>query len=427
MKAFATGSLLAVVLATAGCGGEFTALGNEPGRGGNGAVAGMAGASASGGTAAAGAPGMGGAGGSGAAGGSGGTAAAGAPGMGGAGGSSGAGGSGASAQCTTDGDCGKSLSTCVTCSDGSQNCPWTHCESGQCASGWSGCGTPAPCAGKSCGDACSTCTGTDPCPGVAMFCDQNLTCQVNEPVCGATMCTTSADCTSTALPALKTCGDGSTVTESYECVSGQCEWVFPSCPPECSTDTDCPKSKAVCTQCADGSTACPWAHCVMGQCTTGVDTCPAPADPCAGKSCGDTCTTCTGSGPCNAMAMYCDENLKCQVNEPVCGAMSCMTSADCVSSTCSTCPGQPSTMCAGLLCISGQCTPDCAGVMPCGTCGAGTTCVYQTGGAANPEGFRCATQDPCGSNDPCACIVGEGTCSVIPDTTGYCSCDNGIR
>jgi hypothetical protein len=67
-------------------------------------------------------------------------------------------------------------------------------------------------------------------------------------------------------------------------------------------------------------------------------------------------------------------------------------------------------------------------VMPCGMCAAGTTCVYQSGGAGGPGGFHCATQDPCGSSNPCACIVGEGTCSVIFDSAaGYCACDNGIR
>ena len=193
----------------------------------------------------------------------------------------------------------------------------------------------------------------------------------------------------------------------------------------CQVDTDCPVSKAACQLCDDGSSACPWAKCDGGTCTAGIDHCPAPADPCAGKSCGDTCTTCTGSEPCLAVIMFCDANLSCTATQPQCGGTMCTTDMDCATDVCVTCPNAPSTSCAPQACVQGQCTANCTS--PCGACAAGTTCVYQIGGPADPGGYRCAMQNPCGSALRCACIVGEGTCTDAGTTPDYCQCDNGIR
>jgi len=56
-------------------------------------------------------------------------------------------------------------------------------------------------------------------------------------------------------------------------------------------------------------------------------------------------------------------------------------------------------------------------------------CVYQVGGPG-PARFLCAEQNPCGAAGACACIVGQGPCTFIPDdggTTGICQCDNGLE
>ncbi|HSU42132.1 MAG TPA: hypothetical protein VLJ38_21275 [Polyangiaceae bacterium] len=310
----------------AGCGGDFTELGTQAGRGGNGATAGVGGNGATGGK------------------GSGGTQGSGATGNTGALGGNGA--TGGSAECTKDTDCPKSLVACQLCADGSSACPWAHCDAGQCTA------------------------GIDTCP--------------------ATECKVDDDCPkSKALCQL--CADGSSACPWAHCDAGQCTAGIDTCPAtECKVDGDCPKSQAPCQLCADGSSACPWAHCNAGQCTAGIDTCPAPTDPCAGKACGDVCTTCTNGQGCLTVVMYCDANLTCQVSQPVCAKTSCTADTDCA--------------------------PD------------NNICVDQIGGPGPAQGFECATRQPCGSADPCACILNEGTCThvTVDGTPGYCQCDNGL-
>jgi hypothetical protein len=152
---------------------------------------------------------------------------------------------------------------------------------------------------------------------------------------------------------------------------------------ECKVDDDCPMSKAPCQLCSDGSSACPWAKCDEGVCTAGIDTCE-DVDPCAGKSCGDACTTCAPDLPCPPVVMFCDADLKCQLAEPLCDAKD-----------------------------------------PCGGCELPNICVYQVGGPG-PSRYTCAEQLPCGAPGACACIVGQGQCGAeLVD--GYCSCDNGLE
>jgi hypothetical protein len=54
-------------------------------------------------------------------------------------------------------------------------------------------------------------------------------------------------------------------------------------------------------------------------------------------------------------------------------------------------------------------------------------CINQVGGPGPAPGYVCATQLPCGSSDPCACIQGQGTCTWVPSSPGYCQCDNGLN
>jgi hypothetical protein len=56
-------------------------------------------------------------------------------------------------------------------------------------------------------------------------------------------------------------------------------------------------------------------------------------------------------------------------------------------------------------------------------------CIYQAGGPG-PGRFVCATQNPCGAQGACACIVGQGECSPAPQdgtSPSYCVCDNGLQ
>jgi hypothetical protein len=152
---------------------------------------------------------------------------------------------------------------------------------------------------------------------------------------------------------------------------------------ECKVDDECPVSKAPCQLCADGSSACPWARCDAGTCTAGIDTCD-DTDPCAGKACGDYCTTCAPDLPCPPVVMFCDADLKCQLAEPVCDAKD-----------------------------------------PCGGCELPEICIYQVGGPG-PSHYTCAEQLPCGAPGACACIVDQGICGA-EQIEGYCSCDNGLE
>jgi hypothetical protein len=85
--------------------------------------------------------------------------------------------------------------------------------------------------------------------------------------------------------------------------------------------------------------------------------------------------------------MYCDENLECQLNQPVCTTPTCRTDADC--------------LCAELLCVNGACQFQCGG----GTCSAqGESCAN---GETCCSGLECCSgvpvppgQEFCGSTCP---------------------------
>jgi hypothetical protein len=238
---------------------------------------------------------------------------------------------------------------------------------------------------------------------------------------GASECKTTTDCPVTDV-ACSPCADGSYACPTVNCVGGQCVSTFPTCPAECSVDGDCPISKAPCQLCADGSTACPWAKCEAGKCTAGIETCE-NTDPCAGKSCGDPCTTCNPELPCIAVAMTCDENLKCQTNSPLCSSTGCKSDGECLTDVCGRCPGVEDA-CASQICVDGQCTFSCP-TDACGGCEAPQICVYQAGGPG-PGHYACAEQLPCGAVGACACIVDQGTCES-EKVDGYCTCDNGLE
>jgi hypothetical protein len=437
MKTTTLGTLLTLALAAAGCGGDFTELGTGHGAGAAGAAAGMSGK---------GGLGSGGSGENGGSSSAGASATGGTTPNGGTGGSgtSGSGGSGGGARCKTDADCPVSEAACELCADGSSACPWARCDAGQCTAGIDTCPSD-PCAGKACGDICSpACPAGGICNGLVKYCDQNLSCQSTQPQCGGQTCSTDGDCPVSKI-ACKLCADGSSACPWAHCVAGQCQGGIDTCPDECQADSDCATPSGVCTICPNDQTVvCPWAHCDAGQCTSGPGTCPNPIDrvtPCLNAKCGDACTTCNlaaaeGGAGCTMNILYCDQNLTCQFGMPQCGgAQACQMDSDCpavATTACQQCE-DGSVACPWSLCVNGQCSggvdmcPPTSASLCATSCGSGTVCVDQIGGPGPSAGFLCATQQPCGSSDRCACIVGQGTCSYVDGSPGYCQCNNGLK
>ena len=54
-------------------------------------------------------------------------------------------------------------------------------------------------------------------------------------------------------------------------------------------------------------------------------------------------------------------------------------------------------------------------------------CILQEGGPG-PASFQCGIKAQCGAADVCSCVPYQGTCQPhTPSSTGYCTCDNGLR
>ena len=200
------------------------------------------------------------------------------------------------------------------------------------ASGGAG-GGEGRCVGRPCGAICSSCPPGQSCPDVVMYCDADGGCGLAFPVCEEPSCESSADC---AVPELcQVCADGTTVCPSAVCVDGQCVSSLPTCPDSCTTDQDCPQIRAACQICPDGSAACPYSRCEGGQCVSGFDSC-GDYEPCAGKSCGETCSPCDPSDPmcaAPAVVMYCDAAGACGLNTPKCEScedVQCLRAYECV-------------------------------------------------------------------------------------------------
>jgi hypothetical protein len=294
--------------------------------------------------------------------------------------------------------------------------------------GTGGTGMYDPCANRVCGATCEFCDPNNSdcaAPPAIMYCDNGGNCTTTFPMCEANECETSMDCPVLDI-ACPTCPDGSTACPTVECVTGQCITSYPTCPEQmCMTDEQCPVSAAPCTMCSDGSTVCPWSDCVNGVCTSGIDSC-TDVSPCDGKSCGDPCTPCAGSNCAGAApimaASYCDENLECVFNMPMCTTAECKVDMDCLApDICMACPETGD--CATMKCVNGGCQWQCTD--PCGGCGHEQVCIYQIGGPG-PSHYACATLGVC--EDPvdyCKCVEGQGTCQPSM-SSNYCQCENGL-
>jgi hypothetical protein len=265
-------------------------------------------------------------------------------------------------QCKTTNDC--PIPECAPCPGGG-GCPTTECVSGQCV--YSGGGCNDPCAGKACGESCSTCTGNG-CPPVVESCDAN-----------------------------------------GQCVTGQ-----PACGPQCKVATDCPVPD--CVPCpGGGSGGCPTADCVGGQCVySGGGVC---NDPCAGKACGDTCSTCAPGELCPPVIQSCDANGQCVPGVPACSTQ-CVTDANCPQQPCAICP-DGSQACSKTLCLQGQCVTEGT------TCPVPPPCAPQdiagVGSCKKLLGFRWDGQS-CQAVDGCTCAGVD--CAAIYATQDLCTQNN---
>lgn len=212
------------------------------------------------------------------------------------------------------------------------------------------CAIADPCAGKTCGDVCSTCIpdADGNCPPVMEYCDADGACTTggdpdcsNEPVCtegdtqtydcnschctedGAWGCS-AMGCGGTTGPCEGlSCGDACTICDDDDpnCVEseqnkscsadGRCEYtdIKPDCGQPCNEgatkEVDC--NSCICD--ANGTWSCDDQDCA------------ALADPCYEKSCGDTCSTCDpdADGNCPPVMEYCNEYNMCTTQTPTCG------------------------------------------------------------------------------------------------------------
>lgn len=143
------------------------------------------------------------------------------------------------------------------------------------------------------------------------------------------MCKTSSDCPPIAGVCMA-CADGTQTCTKVECLGGQCVGTIDPCKFTCAP-VDA-KGEGMCKKLLgfvwDGSscTALSGCNCVgsgcgqllsQAECALAHKTCPKP-DPCAGKACGDTCTTCSPDAPCPPVVETCDGTGQCVVGTPVC-------------------------------------------------------------------------------------------------------------
>ena len=157
----------------------------------------------------------------------------------------------------------------------------------------------------------------------------------------------------------------------------------------CRSDSDCPLPAGPCRLCADGSFVCPEVACVQRRCRLSIPECPAPAyEPCAGKTCGDSCAICDPSDPTcieTTVLKYCQPDGSCSPTLPTCkvdvggvpcGQNVCGKREFCCNASCGICAP------IGGACIQIACEPaqrcDVTGDPPVTTgCDASQTCVLE--------------------------------------------------
>jgi hypothetical protein len=296
--------------------------------------------------------------------------------------------------CKSDFECPQPGAPCQICVDGTYACPSAHCQNGQCSVDFPSCPAGPTCAGQACGSSCP-CPSDAPC--VESWCDGTGKCNSYFPVCEGPQCKQDTDC---AVDDCYPCADGSFACSVGHCYNGVCSYETSSCPsPGC--DPQNAYGTGVCDslvgfawngkQCAAIGCKCEGTDC--GSLSPTYDACVAAhsgctaSNACAGKQCGDYCSTCPPGEACPPVVQYCSATGYCTTESPQCGTGKCNTKADCpIDGGCQVCP-DGSEICPQVDCIGNQCVyssqtcgtdPDpCSGKAcgdVCSTCPPGMVC-----------------------------------------------------
>lgn len=237
------------------------------------------------------------------------------------------------------------------CSCDGPDCGKLYQDPSQCKLEHEKCFNNSPCAGKVCGEICSTCVPGGPCAGPE-YCDASGVCSLAFPSCGGgNECMSPKECPAPKGPCVQ-CDDGSLACPYATCLGGKCGVEMPPCGGQCQSPDECPVPAIPCKACPDGSSACPYPTCLGGKC--GVEypacqsaQCKSPADcpvPGVCENCPDGTFSCATATCVNG---------QCGVEFPGCGVM-CKLDSDCPPGTCSQCP-DGSTVCSQSFCLGGQC------------------------------------------------------------------------
>jgi len=177
--------------------------------------------------------------------------------------------------------------------------------------------------------------------------------------------------------------------------SGACRGATPSCETgeACGSLTCAPGQ--VCCNDSCGICTAPGDSCTQQLCDDGSQV---GDDPCAGKACGDECSTCEPGRPCTTELKFCDARGVCG------GSAACATGGDyqpCASKEC----GDPCTQCE-----PGD--PDCVETTELKVCDAAGICRSGVSDCGNPECEDGETREAeCGNT--CDCVEGRWACTDI--------------
>lgn len=157
---------------------------------------------------------------------------------------------GTGSRCTAPMDCPVIDLPCFTCSSGDVLCPVAECTGGNCTRRIPQCPGTDPCAGRACGEGCTTCIGQDcPITELPYSCNSEGECTWERPACLG-RCMTYLDCPPPP-PDCGGCTNGA--CSDVDCIQGVCEMVCPTSP-RCMTASDCPPTLE-CVACPDMSCA----------------------------------------------------------------------------------------------------------------------------------------------------------------------------